>query len=707
MSIGKVVPVCVLVLLLTDRVAAEGQQPRSSEAGAAVVSALLLDVPYVPQSEALCGGAAVAMVFRYWGMPQVYAEDFASLVDNDTGGIRLGDLARAVQDRGWRALPLAATTSDVQRHLAAGRPVITLIEDAPGRNHYVVLVAWTGTRVVFHDPARGPFRIVDQQAFERAWNVTGRTTLLMMPPSDAGARPASNREREDMAPRSCLEPLEEAVRLARSDRKDDVEAAESLLSLVGEACPSFSGAPRELAGIRFLQKRWAEAARLAEQAVGRDPSDLHAWQLLASSRFLQGDADGALRAWNHRDEPRVDLARVEGLERVRPQVVAGLLNLPPQMLLTTHDLERAKRRVAMLPAIQTSRVSYSPRASGVAMVDVAVLERSTLPRTWPSLTVAGVQAATAREAKIESASPTGNGELWTTAWRWWPGRPRLSLSLATPQVWRWTGLWRVEGAWERQTYRLVPTSTTGGPDFARLRRASSRRADDALVESDRRRAAVTFGDWRSGSVRWEVTGALDHWTERGRHVSMGTAVEQRLLGDTLALRADSAIWRHAAWAPGFGSGAVSLAWRSATENTATWAARGGLYLVTPEAPLDVWPAADTGHVRAPLLRAHSLLEDGAIRGPALGRALAHGTLEFQRQLTSRTPAHLRWVAFVDLARAGKVPTAVTAAMQVDLGAGLRAELPGTPGALRLDIARGMRDGRVALSVAWQPAWPGW
>src|SRR6267142_130590 len=48
----------------------------------------LLDVPYVPQSEALCGGAALAMVLRYWGEPRVRAEDFGRLIAPGEQGIR-------------------------------------------------------------------------------------------------------------------------------------------------------------------------------------------------------------------------------------------------------------------------------------------------------------------------------------------------------------------------------------------------------------------------------------------------------------------------------------------------------------------------------------------------------------------------------------------------------------------------------------------
>ena len=189
MKMARVLVACGLTLALLSPRAAAADQLSNDVREQAVVKGRLLDVPFVPQSEALCGGAAAAMVFRYWRDLPSYAEDFASLVDDSAEGIRLGDLARAVQERGWRALPFAATPSDMRLHVEQGRPVIALIEDRPGRYHYVVIVAWTADRVVFHDPARGPFRVIDEPAFDRAWAVTNRTALLIVPlsqtPSDA------------------------------------------------------------------------------------------------------------------------------------------------------------------------------------------------------------------------------------------------------------------------------------------------------------------------------------------------------------------------------------------------------------------------------------------------------------------------------------------------------------------------------------------
>jgi hypothetical protein len=433
-----------------------------------------------------------------------------------------------------------------------------------------------------------------------------------------------------------------------------------------------------------VQRRWDDVVVLAEQAVTRDPADKHAWQLLATVRFLRGDTVAALLAWNARNEPKVDLARVDGLDRTHHQVVSDLLNLPSQSLLTAAQLERAKRRIADLPALHMSRVSYTPRARGLATIDVAVVERPLLPRTWPAAAAAGLRAATAREMRLEVASPTGNGELWAAQWRWWSNRPRLGLSVAMPTLGRWSGLWRFDTAWERETYAFAERS----------------------IRSDRRRAAVTFGDWRSGDVRWELTGAFENSTESGRHILAGAAVERRLLEDRLAVRLDASIAPIAGSAARFGTGGILSAWRVDLPRGVSLDVRSSLQSVTARAPFAFWLAADTGYAGDALLRAHPLLHNGTIRASRLGRVLAHSTVELQRDFAGLPLARLRWAIFVDAAKQSRMLRA-NPTTHIDAGAGLRAELPGTPGAFRVDLGRGVRDGNVVLSAAWMPSWPGW
>src|SRR5664279_2564523 len=107
----------------------------------------VLQVPYVAQSELLCGGAAVAMVERWWGRRGVYAEEFAQLVRPASGGIRTTDLVLATRARGWQTQAVRGTPALVQQMLRDSVPVVALIQVAAARYHYVVIVGWGAEQV--------------------------------------------------------------------------------------------------------------------------------------------------------------------------------------------------------------------------------------------------------------------------------------------------------------------------------------------------------------------------------------------------------------------------------------------------------------------------------------------------------------------------------------------------------------------------------
>jgi hypothetical protein len=56
-------------------------------------------------------------------------------------------------------------------------------------------------------------------------------------------------------------------------------------------------------------------------------------------------------------------------------------------------------------------------------------------------------------------------------------------------------------------------------------------------------------------------------------------------------------------------------------------------------------------------------------------------------------------AFVDIAKADRVPAFGDDRMHVDVGAGLRIAVPGT-GVMRIDLGHGLRNGATALSLGW-------
>jgi hypothetical protein len=98
--------------------------PRLAPAQPATVPLALLDVPFISQSELLCGGAAAAMVLRYWGERAVNADAFAPLVDRSAAGIRTTVLLDDLRGRGWTAIEVDGSRDALARELARGRPPI-------------------------------------------------------------------------------------------------------------------------------------------------------------------------------------------------------------------------------------------------------------------------------------------------------------------------------------------------------------------------------------------------------------------------------------------------------------------------------------------------------------------------------------------------------------------------------------------------------
>lgn len=325
----------------------------------------LLDVPFITQSEALCGGAAAAMVLRYWGERGVTAESFTHLLDRSAAGIRTTALVADLQGRGWQAAAIDGRDDLVRAELARGRPVLVLFEDRPGTFHYVVIVAWHERGVVFHDPARAPFRVMALAEFDRRWRAADRWMAIVLPAQEPSRlKPAPTDDSVVGAgfsrlDTSCDALVADGVRLAQAN---DLDAAERTLT-AALGCPG-AAAPRELAGVRLLQRRWPEVTGLASTAVAADPGDTYAWKLLGTARYVENDRPGALEAWNRAGEPRVDLIRVDGLRRTRQRAVEQLLGVNGGDVLTPPSFLRARRRLAELPSAASTRLDYAPVPSG-------------------------------------------------------------------------------------------------------------------------------------------------------------------------------------------------------------------------------------------------------------------------------------------------------------------------------------------------------
>ena len=628
----------------------------------------LLDVPFISQSEALCGGAAAAMVMRYWGARGLDAESFAHLVDRSASGIRTTTLIDDIHRRGWSATAIAGTSEDVSRELAGGRPVLLLIEDRPGTFHYIVVIGATLRAVVYHDPARTAFRTMSRDDFERRWSAAGYWMAVVVPKAgvaEAAAAPPIVTVPES----SCDVLIADGVRFAQAN---DFDAAEKRLTSA-LSCGG-SAALRELAGLRLLQRRWSEVSDLAGAAVAEDATDAHAWRLLATSRFVQDDRSGALDAWNHVDEPRVDLIRVDGLVRTRQRVVEDLLPVARNDVLTSEQLTRARRQLRELPSAASAELGFVPVPSGLVELHATIAERPIVPTDRWTLAALGTVAVLKREVEVSTGALTGGGERITLGWRYWPGRPRVSAAIAAPAP--WGGLWGVDAFTERQPFTSA-----------------------AIPTSRRRGAHVTLSNWVTSWARVSVRGGVERWDGLDTFGSVATAVRLLTAGERLEGRVEASGWKAA---DSFGTLDVAGRVRSTTERIGhVLVARAGLGLASAVTPADLWFGGDTGRARPVPLRAHPVISDGELRVEQIGRRISYASGEVQRWWRGMPRIQVGAAAFVDVARVNR-RAAPEPRTDVDLGIGARVAVPGLSGIVRVDVAKGLRDGSTALSFVYDP-----
>jgi hypothetical protein len=201
-----------------------------------------------------------------------------------------------------------------------------------------------------------------------------------------------------------------------------------------------------------------------------------------------------------------------------------------------------------------------------------------------------------------------------------------------------------------------------------------------------------------------VSSGVDGWSSGRKAASIGAGLAHEAFNDRLTLSIDATQWVPLAGGSAFRSVGAGATARSSA-GTRGWVTRGaiGVERVSDEAPIALWPGAGEGQVRAPLLRAHPLLNDGVINltpSSAIGRTLVFGSAEVQRWLEKPTLARLGLAGFTDVARASRQVVDGSTPVQVDIGVGLRIKIPGTPGVLRADVAHGLRDGANALTLGW-------
>jgi predicted double-glycine peptidase len=555
----------------------------------------VISVPFVSQSEALCGGAAAAMVLRFWGERGVDAQSFAHLVDKQAGGIRTTDLLKNLEQRGWAGVSVpgseARLADEINRN---GRPVLVLLEDRPGVYHYVVVVGAPERGFIFHDPARTPYRVLSRVEFVSRWRPTSMWMALVAAKPAATPNDVPIVTADGPAP-ACEQAVDEGVRLAQAG---DYGAAEARL-VSALSCPG-GAAYRELAGLRAVQKRWNDTASLAETAVQADASDAYAWRLLATARFLLDDRPGALAALNQAGEPAIDTIQIAGLRRTRARVIEKTIDLESGELLSQGALERARRRLNDVPSIRSATLDFAPVSGGRAEVRATVNERHLFPTTFMDIAEIGGRALFQQDPRVSISSLTGGGERLDVQYRFRPGRPRLGATFSAPAP--WGGVWSIRGLWERQPFDtpLVPTS-------------------------ERTTGRLAWTGWITGRFQVSVRGGADSWQDIGSRGALGGMAYVTSLDDRASVRLDVDTWLGDTR---FSSAKTIAKYRSSNRlEGLVFVSSAGAGIASDGLPVESWFAGDSGNARpGPVpLRAHGLIHDSRyFRTEQMGRGIVHG-----------------------------------------------------------------------------------
>jgi ABC-type bacteriocin/lantibiotic exporter with double-glycine peptidase domain len=148
-----------------------------------------LDVPFVRQPADGCGAASLAMLATYWQdhHAAVRTPD-AALIQRElyvpsARGIPAAAMVAYLKKNGFRAFAFSGEWSDLQHHLALGRPLIVAIKAGGDSLHYAVVAGLSETTVALNDPSDRKLRLYDREDFEQKWNATDHWTLLAVPQS--------------------------------------------------------------------------------------------------------------------------------------------------------------------------------------------------------------------------------------------------------------------------------------------------------------------------------------------------------------------------------------------------------------------------------------------------------------------------------------------------------------------------------------------
>jgi predicted double-glycine peptidase len=640
----------------------------------AILAASSLDVPFVAQRKDTCGAAALAMVLRYWGDDASHDEVARTLLTPELHGIAGSRLAEFARGRGMEAVAYRGDMTNLREFVGKGRPLIVAWDMGRGRYHDVVVVGVDGGRdaVIVHDPAAGASRSVKSGTFERRWQGAGYWTLVVARAKAAAAPPSY----EELVARG----------VAAGQGGHYAEAEETLQRAIAMA-PSRPEARVELAGLRFLEKKYEDAAAGFASALIYQ-ADPYAREMLAASLHLAGHTEDALKEWNRLGQPRLDQVTIDGLVHTRDHVVSRELTLTPEGVLELGRYRETRLRLEELGIFSRIALRPLPKELGRVDLEVDLAERHGFGDRF-QLGIQSAVYAVRKKVVLRYFNLAGEGINLGIDYKWQKTEPHLKGSVEWPRPFGLPANLRIEALRARPSYDLGQAFTlrTRGGGVS-LRRVVG---PGTVAEVGWRIRDRTFGAARPDASDGRISGyrlGLDHrFVDRRRNRLDGSArFFQALsgLGSDVSYPLGQVALRY--------QGFISLPDGKPIARSALAAqmilGRGG-----PRTPLDeMFTPGASSEMDYPL-RGHYVRRNGVLGGTAIGRDLDLLNVELRQRIVDGKHFQLGAVAFYDGARLDVTAQGGERKMN-DVGVGLRLAMRGL--LMRLDYGHSLTgDGKNA------------
>ena len=311
------------------------------------------------------------------------------------------------------------------------------------------------------------------------------------------------------------------VALAHLARWDD--ARQALLAGSREQCDD-KRFPIELAGVAFKQKDYGQAAFYLRRALRLDPRDSYANDFLATTYFLQGNYEAALKYWNRAGKPEIDDVRVEPQPRVNPVLLDHAFAFSPASTLHLDDLLATQARLDGLGIFPIRRFDLEARPDGKFDAVFHAVERNGWGNSKLEALLRLFRGLPYQEVHPEYYNLGGNAINIISLVRWDVQKRRLSSELSGPFAadpgWRY----RLGMDLRNENWELRNSFTGPAPIAAAL---------------NLRREELSAGVTRfvGPRLRWSVGGQLSH--RDYRDVVPGTALTPQLLAKGYELKQSS------------------------------------------------------------------------------------------------------------------------------------------------------------------------